>query len=297
MRTICCDTVMLNELYKQNADGQKLVHELRASGGQLAMNVQVIFELAKSFTSRRAGFENRGKELFAVLENLGPGGMRFLKHPNIVLQEEASFASDERNLQTNPWHDAANSQRIWGKIAELSNGSFNERDAFWISAIQTEAEALRLEGNRFKSEAAAAERDHHELPFKAYINAAWPRWSEPVLLQKLKDAFPRATAAELTPIARKILADHSYRTAHAMVRGDFYVRWRALGGNVSKDVHGDCLNVVHAAYCDVYVTADAKQQKWAPYLLTTTRFALYSDVAGPLASWLVSLLRHTSTTA
>jgi hypothetical protein len=290
LKTICPDTVILNRLLEQNVDCQSLVCGLRSVGGQLALNVQVIFESAKSFQTKRVGFETKGTELFLYLEKFGRDDIRFLKHPNRVLQEEALFASGDRSLPAVPWRDAADTKTIWDKIAQLSRGIFNEHDAASISVIQTEAETMRAEGKVFDSAASPGERDHHELAFNDYIRAAWPRWSGPGLIQKLQDAFPGATQEELAPVAQKMLADESYRTAHAMVRGDFYVRWRALNGAVSKDVHGDCLNIVHGAHCDVYATADSDQEKWAPYVLTRTKFASYSNSAGRLAPWLTSLV-------
>lgn len=258
-----------------------------------ALNVQVIFELAKSFTSKRPGREERGPQLFVFLESSG-GEYLFLKHPHRLLQEEALYAIGEREAKPNPWLDGVDRQVCRDKMAQLAKGSFDERDSSWTAVIQREPEMLRSEGRRFNQIASADDRQHSTLPFGEYINAVWPNSSRPVLIQKLRDAFPRADDAELPPVADKLLSDPSYRTAHAMVRGDFYVRWRALNGSVSKDVHGDCLNAVHSAYCDNYVTADDRQERWVPHVLgANTRFRLLprpeSELALVLTEWLADL--------
>ena len=204
--------------------------------------------------------------------------------------QEAMIAAGDRRQEVKPFHNEHNSEQFWAKIVAFADGKFTDFDAASIAVIQSGSDSMRSGGAVFKSNASTQDRQLAELPFADYLNAATPMWSEAILMQKLLDAFPRATGPELQPIVRKLLANDSYRTSQAMVRADLYARWRALRTSVPRDLHGDALNVVHAAYCDVYATGDGNQEDWASLVLTKTRFALYSDSFGSTDDWLISIL-------
>lgn len=57
-----------------------------------------------------------------------------------------------------------------------------------------------------------------------------------------------------------------------------------------RDLMPDMLHVLQAIYCDVYVTAETDQAKYASLLLTPkTKIAIY-DAKTPIDQWLISLV-------
>ena len=59
---------------------------------------------------------------------------------------------------------------------------------------------------------------------------------------------------------------------------------------MSRDIPSDLYHMVNAAYCDAYATCDTGQVKYAPTILTRTRFMFYNGEES-LANWLAATAR------
>lgn len=84
------------------------------------------------------------------------------------------------------------------------------------------------------------------------------------------------------------LADASRGTVHA----DLYSNWKcAKDGSNRLDLADDMLHALQAMYCDLYVTEESNQLRYAPLLLTSrTRVEIYRDRSVPIDQWLLSLV-------
>jgi hypothetical protein len=77
-----------------------------------------------------------------------------------------------------------------------------------------------------------------------------------------------------------------------LVRANLYSNWHCAKYGVNRlDLIPDMLHVLQAIYCDLYVTEDKKQAKFAGLLLTPrTPVGIYPDRSIPIDQWLLSLL-------
>jgi hypothetical protein len=84
------------------------------------------------------------------------------------------------------------------------------------------------------------------------------------------------------------LAHASRGTVHA----DLYSNWKcAKDGSNRLDLTDDMLHVLQAMYCDLYVTEENNQLRYAPLLLTSrTRIRVYRDRSVPIDQWLLGLV-------
>ena len=78
-----------------------------------------------------------------------------------------------------------------------------------------------------------------------------------------------------------------------MLRADCYCNWRcARRGSNRADLLDDLYHVLNAVYSDVYATEEAKQADYTPYILLSTRTALYDRQTQPLEEWLIDIARR-----
>jgi len=104
----------------------------------------------------------------------------------------------------------------------------------------------------------------------------------------IKRLGPGATQGYIFSILKFPLAE----AARATVRADLYSNWHcAQYGSNRLDLADDMLHVLQAMYCDVYLTEEKNQLKYAPLLLTPrTRVAIYLDRTKRIDEWILSLV-------
>jgi hypothetical protein len=104
----------------------------------------------------------------------------------------------------------------------------------------------------------------------------------------IKQIGPGATPEYVSNLLRFPLADACRGTVHA----DLYSNWKcARDGSNRVDLYDDMLHVLQAMYCDLYITEEKNQLRYASLLLTPrTRVEVYSDRKMPIDQWLLGLI-------
>lgn len=109
----------------------------------------------------------------------------------------------------------------------------------------------------------------------------------------LHKRFLLQTGPSLTPQdVHGLLSSPLTYASRGTVHADLYSNWKcAKDGSNRLDLADDMLHVLQAIYCDLYVTEENNQLRYAPLLLTSrTRIKIYRDRSVPIDQWLLSLV-------
>ena len=285
------DTVLWNELCDQGVDADELVSTLAGQSAQLVLGTEAVYEMAKTFQMRRPEAEQRGMGLFSYLGRFVQERIPCLRITSDILRAEMKRASRE----TKTIDIFLNDEDYMGlteEVGKLSRGTFDSRADRFIAERKVQAAGVRQEiaghfGTRPKLNQIIA-----AVPVEGlgeWIQEELRKSGRRLLRWHLNREFPEASPKQITWLAKRLLASRAYRVSHAIVRSDLYLNWRyAQVQSISRDVPDDLYHIVNASYCDLYVTRDKEQGKYAPFVLGKTAVAVY-DGDTRLSEWLSAL--------
>jgi hypothetical protein len=285
------DSHIWDALYDQHVDPKSMIDALAAKNATLVLSYHVVFEIAKIFLSRHLGRVARGIALFSYLKQFVDIGIPETKQLSELLTAEA-YALENDLSEIDPFATVEESAISKQEIAKLASGLVEDRVKEYVPRRIKEAEETRDKqiahlAARPKVKAALLARKKAELDGWLRINALSPIGAEIVCDRMHAMLGPDPTY----DYALAVLLSPSGHIARGLVRADLYYNWRCAHGNsVPRDLMPDMLHVLQAIYCDVYVTAEIDQAKYASLLLTPrTKIAIY-DAKTPIDQWLMSLV-------
>jgi len=274
---IYLDTNLWNELCDQNVEAQHVLEPLSARNGNLILSYQVVYELARCFTTLNRFVQRNIRCVTEITEVLAAEmwGVRLGKPPEIFLNSEAFDT-----LRSN--------------VGALAGGDFDERAKTFVEERAALARHIRSsQAEQLTRRPDVRERlkliSDKQLP--AWL-AAETRSSQGValLVEHIRRQFSDAPPRDAYEWAVGLLTSGGCNLSKALVRADLYYNWRcARRGSNPKDLYDDIYHVLNAIYCDIYTTKEQGHAKYAGLLLTTsTKVAIYEGQT-PLADWLLAL--------
>lgn len=285
------DSHIWDALYDQHVDPKSIIDSLAARRASLVLSYHVVFEIAKTFLSLHPGREVRGIALFSYLKQFLDIGIPETKQLSELLTAEA-YALEHDLSDIDPFASAEQSAISKQEIAKLASGLVQDRVKEYIPRRIKEADEARDKqiahlAARPKVKAALLARKKVDLDAWLRISALSPIGAEMVCDRMQTMLGPGPTY----DYALALLLSPSGHIARGLVRADLYYNWRCAHGNsVPRDLMPDMLHVLQAIYCDLYVTAEIDQAKYASLLLTSrTKIAIY-DARTPIDQWLLSLV-------
>jgi hypothetical protein len=297
-RTIYLDTMLWNALCDQAVEPSSLVTRLREGNGCLAIGTHDFYELAKSF--RRPEHHGRGKLLFSdfcrylVADTLLiKDNMELLAHEMWALKlrlsvPETTLSSEDRAL-------------ILRKAEQFASGEMDDDGAKLLENQKVFADSARANQIAFLE----ARPDIKNFLLSVSIDQL-PQWLAEetkgpagiaILTNHIRKRFDKAPFNEITEYAVALL-ERQMRFSTAVIRCDLYYNWRCANrGSVPRDLIDDIYHVLNAVYCDVYATAEKKQEHYAGLLLSgETQVAIYDEIT-PIDEWLVEQLTKPKSVA
>ncbi len=291
---IYLDTVLWNRLCDHEVDSSQLIKALAQNGAKPVLGAEAVYELARAFQGKNKEPHERGKQLFSYLRGFVHSRIPCVQSTHNLLTDEANIADGSREEAPEVFLDTEQYSNLEKEVEKLSQGSFDSRANEFLKKRKAEAETARSDIVAYYQDARTAPLLKRMAAVPPHDVGRWirreiPRNGRRVLRGHLARVFPGSQGRELTWIAKQLLASSRYRIANALTRADLYTNWRfSQSGSVSRDVPSDTYHIVNAAYCDVYATCEHGQAKYAPMVLTKTKFALCErDVA--LSSWLLAI--------
>jgi hypothetical protein len=111
-----------------------------------------------------------------------------------------------------------------------------------------------------------------------------------ILAGHLLRMYRDLSAETAISVAQNLLHIPPSRISKGIVRADLYYNWRcATRGSNPSDLLDDMYHILNSSYCDVYATADARQDNYAALLLDGwTKVAIF-DGKAPVNIWLLDL--------
>lgn len=288
-RLIYLDTNLWNGLLDQNADPTALLSGLEQSRSSLALSGQTVYELARTFQSA----PERGKKLFRYVKVYVDAGIVGVYDNKDLLRAEVKALKDDADSVI-AYYSPADYAALKAEVGKLSEGIVDQRAQTFVSErMESTKEARKgqkpLMETRLNMKARLLAIPENRLT--AWLDQEVSSDGGAIILTShLMHIFQSTKEDAAYSTALGLLQHPASRMAKAVVRFDLYSAWRcAHRGSNPRDLLDDMYHVLNAAYCDVYATAEARQMKYAPLLLTRwTRPAAY-DGGTPLADWLLSV--------
>jgi len=292
MRLIYPDTIIWNLLCDQNVGPQELLDALRARRFTLVVSFHSVYELARNFERDEPVGNARGRQLFSYLKRYLDLDIPSTKQLwEMIIAEDQAF---KKNLQAiDPLATPEESAIERSEVDKLSVGTvegrvkdFLEKRRQFARDTKAQQEARIIESDKLREYLKAISDDDlatwmpRETLTTSGVSTLYQRF--------LKNAGPSRTLQYVHSLLSFALADASRGTVHA----DLYSNWKcARDGSNRLDLVDDMLHVLQAMYCDLYVTEEDNQLRYAPLLLTSrTRVEIYRDRSVPIDQWLLSLV-------
>ncbi len=260
----------------------------------LAFSNQTTFELARTFLSTRPHATERGRKLFSHFKKFVDANTPCARDNMELLFAELE-ALRSRTASVDALLEESHYEALRREVDKLANGNFDERASSFIE------NRLKFSSNTRSNQASHLEvRTETKERLKGVPPDQLESWlqteaTKPVGLVILADhiarLFDSAPRIEVEILARALLtASSGNRMARGVVRADLYYNWRCANRNSNpSDLVDDMYHVLNSVYCDVYVTAEEKQQDYAGLLLTAhTKVAIYNWQM-PVGQWLLDL--------
>jgi hypothetical protein len=288
-RLIYLDTNLWNGLLDQSADPTALLSGLEQSRSSLALSGQTVYELARTFQSA----PERGKKLFRYVKVYVDAGIVGVYDNKDLLRAEVKALNDDADSVI-AYYSPADYAALKAEVGKLSEGIVDQRAQTFVSERMESTKETR-KGQKPLME----KRPNMKTGLLAIPENRLTAWLDQevssdggaiILTGHLMHIFESAKEDAAYSTALGLLQHPASRMAKAVVRFDLYSAWRcAHRGSNPRDLLDDMYHVLNAAYCDVYATAEARQMKYAPLLLTRWTRPVAYDGSTPLADWLLTL--------
>jgi hypothetical protein len=292
LRLVYPDTVIWNLLCDQHIEPRKLLNSLRDAGFTLVVSFHTIYELARNFGGDGAAGNARGRDLFSYLKQFLDLGIPSTKQLwELILAEDEAFRKNL--LVIDPLATPQDSAVEKREVEKLANGivegpvkTFLEERRQFAEDTKAQQSARIIESETLKQYLRAIPQDElakwmaEETLTASGVRTLYRRF--------LLRAGPGRTPQYVHRLLSFPLADASRGTVHA----DLYSNWKcARDGSNGLDLVDDMLHVLQAVYCDLYVTEESNQLRYASLLLTPrTRIEIYRDRSVPIDQWLLSVV-------
>jgi hypothetical protein len=288
-RLIYLDTNLWNRLLDQGVDPAEVLTELKQRNATLVLSGQTVYELTRTFTNSPA----RGQELFYYIKlYLDEGIVGTYDNMNLLRTEVKTLYARANAVVA--FFDPANEALLKDEVAKLADGIVDSRAWTYIAERKEFAERTRED-----QKAHFEKRPDMRAKLLAVSVAEVSAWLEEqvpsdvgaaMLTRHLLRIYESSDIGAAISTAQGLLGQPASRIAKALVRADLYSNWRcAHRGSNKKDLVDDMYHVLNAAYCNVYATAEPKQEEYVGLLLPPyVEIRTYYDI-GLVKDWLLSL--------
>ncbi len=290
LRLSYSDTSIWNCLYDQGVDPGLALSVLEARGVRPVLGYNVLYEVAKCFSSGESDKVLRGQNLCKYLKSFMDQRISLAMENWALLIQEAFDVVGTPIDRLRRY--AENYSIAYGAIEKLSEGNFEERAASFISnrkaTNRQSRKAMRDRLNaKSNTKAALLATDEDALPqFMDEHCVAASGWQ--ALQSHLRSLFPDDPESELALAAWKLLHSTRYRVARSITRIDIYLCWRCVHrGSIRGDVPDDAFHVTAAAYCQDFLTTDRDQAEIATRAIDGIRARIYTGDE-PILQWLAA---------
>jgi hypothetical protein len=285
------DTSIWNCLYDQEVDPGLALSVLEARGVRPVLGYNVLYEVAKCFSSGKPDKVLRGQNLCKYLKSFMDLRIPIAMDNWALLIQEAFDVVGNTEVDRGRCYEE-NYAIARSAIEKLSEGNFEDGAAKSISSrkamTRTSRDSIR-DGLNAKpnTKAALLATDDAALPqFMDVHCTSAAGWQ--ALQKHLRDLFPDDTDLELALAAWNLLRYARYRVARAITRMDIYLCWRCVHrGSIRGDVPDDAFHVTAAAYCQDFLTTEQDQAEMAKKALDGTRARVYTGNE-PILQWLAA---------
>jgi hypothetical protein len=291
------DTIIWNLLCDQNIDPRRLLDSLTSKGFTLVVSFHTVYELARNFERDHSSGNARGRQLFSYVKQYLDFNMPCTKELwELIIAEAYAFENDLREIDplATPEQCAVTKQ----EVEKLANGVIEGR----VKAFLEERRQFAKD-TQAQQKAHIIDRDDLSQYLRGIPESGLATWmqSETLTASGVSTLYrrfvqrigPGPTPEYILQLLRFPLAE----AARASVRADLYFNWHcAMHGSNRLDLLDDMLHVLQAIYCDLYITEEKKQSRYAPLLLTSrTGFAVYPDRNIAVDKWLLNTLGSRET--
>jgi hypothetical protein len=286
------DTIIWNLLCDQAVEPKKLLDSLNARGTTLVVSFHTVYELARTFTNDEPKGKARGRDLFNYLKKFLDLNVPCTKELwELIIAEAHAF---ENNLpEIDPMATPEQCATVKEEVTKLANGVVEGRvkdfleKRFRFSEDTQEQQKVHI-GDREKLNQYLQTISQHKLSEWMLEETFSPPGVKLLYIRLVKTLDPRIKP----DYALALIRCPAGEAARGTVRAYLYSNWHcAHYGSNRRDLLDDMLHVLQAMYCDLYVTEDKKQSKYASLLLTPrTRVAIYPNRDIPIDQWLIDLV-------
>lgn len=285
------ETSFWNELCDQAVDAEAVSEALSRQGAQLALGMNVFFEMVKTFGKAEQQVRDRAQDLFSYLKTWVRDDLHVTRQtPEILVDEVRHSLGDAREVRA--FLDCRELSSLTEEIARLADGIFSASRERFVNERRATAKRLRQEMIKdFQSKPEVATRLKQIALERLEDWMAEEVRSErgaSLLIGHLAQVLPEEMLSQLGGIAARLLASDQYRVSQALVRNGIYLNWRlAHRGSVPTSSFDDAYHVVNASYCDKILTTDKDQAEQVSCSLVGVRVGLY-DYVRPLKTWVLA---------
>jgi hypothetical protein len=290
VRLIYPDTSIWNRLYDQEVDPGFALSVLKTRGAVLVLGYNVLYEVAKCFSSGEPDKILRGQNLCRYIKSYMDWRIPIAMENWALLIQEAfdvvGHPIDRRRRYQENYSIALSA------IEKLSEGNFEEETAKFISnrkMISLQSRDDMRNGLDAKPHTKAALLATNESALTQFMDehcVSSTGWR--TLQRHLRSLFPEDTEAELALASWKLLQSDRYSVARAITRIDIYLCWRCVHrGSLRSDIPDDAFHVTAAAYCQDFLTTEPDQAEIATRALDGIRARIYIGDE-PILQWLAA---------
>lgn len=293
MGGIYLDTNLWNISLNQGTKPEVLLRRLDEEGSTLVLSLHAVDELSRTFWKKES--QQRAQSLFSHLNEYMNSGLRCIAK-EVTESLKAEMWALNGTAGSGKFLDGGDVFKVRNLVSQFARGELAEGSLDGLSIRKAQASEERTKINdHIRSQPTLAEEltniEDSDLP--AWLDRqVKSNTGVRLLTEKLGALFPEVPTVELLEYAQALI-DNSSRTATAPLRADCYCNWRcARRGSNRADLLDDLYHVLNAVYSDVYATEEAKQADYTPYILLSTRTALYDRQTQPLEEWLIDIARR-----
>lgn len=286
------DTNIWNRLCEQEKDPDEVVRALSLRSATLVLSPHTIYELARTFTGSKPNSNEKAVKLFSYIKEFLDLGIPCSKQlMELVGDEAVAFGLGQPHI--NPLIGSDDRKVSCQEVAKLAAGNLEQRVPDFIDKRRAfAAETREDQKNHFEGR---QELKEHLLKVPENELSTW------LSVETLTASGIAIVSSHLERISGGSAPPPSWSLAFlqspvsvaskGVVRSDLYYNWRCANrGSNPPDLMDDILHVLQAIYCELYVTEESKQNRYAQLLLTpATRVGIY-DHAKTVNEWLESVL-------
>lgn len=273
----------------QRVPASELMGLLSDLNSVVVIGEHAVHELAKTFTSHRAGAEDRAAALCSYVRDFVDAAVPVIMENWTLLIHEARHVVGEAGP---PEIFLADSYREFLRarldelVAKTVNPAIRAELAFRVAASQARTASIKTVLAR-ETRLALHLRTIGAGELKKWIDA---ETTGPLGLQalqiNLQDLYRHNPPAELLEVSRLLLDRPRYRVSRGMTRTTLYSLWRCANfGTVPKDFNDDTVHLTNASYCDFFVTADPQHAQQRAEVFDMCQLIL-SAKSNDLLQWL-----------